>query len=68
MLQTCFTLLRAARLSEEEGTARFAPLALNRLVGAGRVRSIDRERVTFIVQVLINPPARDDDPRPKEAA
>jgi hypothetical protein len=38
---------------------------LDRLVAAGEIREIDRERVRFIVRAIVNPPERPDDPRPK---
>ena len=35
--------------------------ALDRLVAAGTIREIDRERVRFIVRCIVQPPERPDD-------
>jgi hypothetical protein len=40
---------------------------LDRLVAAGEIREIDRERVRFIVHRIIYPPERPDDPLPEKA-
>jgi hypothetical protein len=42
----------------------FRAIALDRLVAAGKIREIDRERVTFIVRTIVNPP---DDSRSENA-
>jgi hypothetical protein len=42
--------------------------ALDRLIAAGRIREIDRERVTFIVRTIVHPPERPDDPLPENVA
>jgi hypothetical protein len=39
--------------------------ALDRLVAAGKIREIDRERVTFMVRTIVHPPDRPDDPYPR---
>ena len=38
---------------------------LDRLVAAGTIREIDRERVTFIVRTIFHPPERPDDRLPE---
>ena len=38
---------------------------LDRLVAAGKIREIDRERVRFIVRRIVQTPERPDDPRKK---
>jgi hypothetical protein len=35
--------------------------ALHRLVAAGKIREIDRERVRFIIRTIVHPPARDEE-------
>jgi hypothetical protein len=40
---------------------------LDRLVGAGRIKEIDREYVRFIVRRIVQPPERPDDPLPEKA-
>ena len=34
----------------------------DRLVAAGKIRAIDRERVRFIARRIVQPPERTDDP------
>jgi hypothetical protein len=38
---------------------------LDRLVAAGTINEIDRERVSFIVRRIVRPPDRPDDPLPE---
>jgi hypothetical protein len=38
---------------------------LDRLITAGEIREIDRERVRFIVRTIVHPPERPDDPLPE---
>jgi hypothetical protein len=38
---------------------------LDRLVAAGTIREVDRERVRFIVRRIVQPPERPDDPLPE---
>ncbi len=45
---------------EEETIACMEANALDRLVAAGKIRDEDRERVQFIVRVLVSPPKRED--------
>ena len=40
---------------------RLVAVALARLVSAGKIREIDRERVKFIVHIIVHPPKRPDD-------
>jgi len=40
---------------------------LYRLVGAGEIGEINRERVRFIVRIMVDPPERPDDPLPENA-
>jgi hypothetical protein len=42
---------------------RWTPIALDRLVAAGKIRDTDRERVTLIVRTIVHPPEREDAPR-----
>jgi len=42
----------------EEAVARFEPIALDRLVAAGRINECDRERVRFIVRIVVDPDAK----------
>jgi hypothetical protein len=39
--------------------------ALDRLVAAGKIREIDRDRVTFIVRTIVHPPKWPADPLPE---
>jgi hypothetical protein len=41
--------------------------AVDQLVAAGRIREIDRERVTFMVRTIVHPPERPDNPLPENA-
>ena len=45
---------------EEETIARMKANALDRLVAAGKIEDQDRERVQFIVYILVDPPKRED--------
>jgi hypothetical protein len=49
----------------KENIPQFKANALDRLVAAGKIRDIDRERVTFIVRTIVHPPERPDDRLPK---
>ncbi len=46
--------------NEDEKIGRMEANALDRLVAAGKIRDTDRERVTFIVRVLVPPLERAD--------
>jgi hypothetical protein len=50
---------------EMESILQWKANALDRLVAAGKIREIDRERVTFIVRLIAHPPKRRDDPLPE---
>jgi hypothetical protein len=52
----------------DEEIDHWTPIALDRLVAAGKIREIDRERVTFIVRTIVHPPEREDAPRRKDRA
>jgi hypothetical protein len=52
---------------ENEATSRMKTEELDRLVAAGKIRAIDRERVRFIVRRIVQPPERPDDPLPCQA-
>lgn len=52
----------------DEEIDRWTPIALDRLMAAGKIREIDRERVTFIVRTIVRPPEREDAPRRKDRA
>jgi hypothetical protein len=45
---------------ERGNLPQFKADALDRLVAAGKIREIDRERVTFIVRTIVHPPERPD--------
>ncbi len=45
---------------DDETIARMEANALDRLVAAGKIGERHRERVTFIVQTLVSPPAREE--------
>ena len=40
---------------------RLVAVALDRLLTAGKITEIDRERVKFIVRTIVHPPKRDDE-------
>jgi hypothetical protein len=50
---------------EMENIPQLKSNALDRLVAAGKIKEIDRDRVTFIVRTIIHPPERPDAPWPK---
>jgi hypothetical protein len=52
---------------ERESISKFKANALDRLVAAGKIREMDRERVTFVVWTIIHPPERPDDALPEHA-
>jgi hypothetical protein len=47
-------------IEEEEAISRMKTDELDRLVAAGRIKEIDRERVRFIVRRIVQPPERPD--------
>ena len=51
---------REWEIEEDEAISRMKIDELDRLVAAGKIREIDRERVTFIVRRIVQPPARPD--------
>ena len=53
---------RAFEEWEMEGIPQFRANALDRLVADGKIREMDRERVTFIMRTIVHPPKRPDDP------
>jgi hypothetical protein len=53
---------------EMENVPQWKAEALDRLVAAGKIREIDRERVTFIVRTIIHPPEWPADPASENAA
>jgi hypothetical protein len=55
------------QIEEDEAISRIKTDELDRLVAAGTIREIDRERVTFIVRSIVQPPERPDDPLPDKA-
>ena len=63
----CRLIYDASEWEMEEGEAisRMKAEELDRLVAAGTIREIDRERVRFIVRRIVQPPARPDDPLPE---
>ena len=48
------------QIEEDEAISRMKTEELDRLVAAGTIREIDRERVRFIVRRIVQPPARPD--------
>jgi hypothetical protein len=56
-----------SQIEEDEAIHRMKTEELDRLVAAGKIRAIDRERVSFIVRCIVQPPERPDDPLPKNA-
>ena len=48
------------QIEEDEAISRIKTDELDRLVAAGKIREIDRERVTFIVRTIVHPPERPD--------
>jgi hypothetical protein len=52
------------QIEENEAIFRMKPDELDRLVAAGTINEIDRERVSFIVRRIVRPPDRPDDPLP----
>jgi hypothetical protein len=55
------------QIEEDEAISRIKTDELDRLVAAGTIREIDRERITFIVRSIVQPPERPDDPLPDKA-
>jgi hypothetical protein len=55
------------QIEEDEAISRIKTDELDRLVAAGTIREIDRERLTFIVRSIVQPPERPDDPLPDKA-
>ena len=47
-------------MEEEGAVSRLKTDGLDRLVAAGKIREIDRERVRFIVRTIVHPPVRAD--------
>jgi hypothetical protein len=47
-------------IEEDEVISRMKTEELDRLVAAGTIRAIDRERVRFIVRRIVQPPERPD--------
>jgi hypothetical protein len=58
---------REWEIEEDEAISRIKTDELDRLVAAGKIREIDRERATFIVRSIVQPPERPDDPLPYKA-
>ena len=56
------------QIEEDEAISRMKTEELDRLVAAGKIRAIDRERVRFIVRTIVHPPERPDDPLVEKAA
>ena len=53
--------LREWQIEEDEAISQMKTEELDRLVAAGTIRAIDRERVRFIVRRIVQPPERLDD-------
>ena len=54
------------QIEEDEAISRTKTEELDRLVAAGIIKEIDRERVRFIVRRIVQPPERPDDPLARE--
>jgi hypothetical protein len=52
---------------DHERICRMKTDELDRLVAAGRIKEIGRERVRFIVRRIVQPPERPDDPSSENA-
>jgi hypothetical protein len=52
-------------IDEEEAISRMQAHELDRLVAAGEIREVDRERVAFIITTIVHPPERPLDPMGK---
>ena len=52
------------QIEENEAIFRTKTDELDRLVAAGTINEIDRERVSFTCAVFVRPPDRPDDPLP----
>lgn len=50
------------QIEEDEAISRMKTDELDRLVAAGTIRAIDRERVRFILRRIVQPPERPVDP------
>jgi hypothetical protein len=57
---------REWEISEEEAISRMQADELDRLVAAGEIREIDRERVSFLVNIIVYPLADRPDPSQQE--
>jgi hypothetical protein len=44
------------QIEEDEAISRMKAEELDRLVAAGTIKGMDRERVTFIVRTIVHPP------------
>ena len=49
------------QIADEEARSQMKTDELNRLLAAGGIKEIDRERVRFIVHRIVQPPERPDD-------
>lgn len=49
-----------SKAEQESLFPKFETVALDNLVAAGKIRECDRERVVFMVRILVSPPKRDD--------
>jgi hypothetical protein len=50
------------QIEENEAISRLKTEEIDRLVAAGKIRAIDRERVRFVVRRIVQPTERPDDP------
>jgi hypothetical protein len=50
------------KIEEGEAITRLKADELERLIAAGTIREVDRERVRFIVRKIVHPPEGFDDP------
>ena len=53
------------QIEEDEAISQMKTEELDRLVAAGKIRAIDRERVNFIVRRIVQLPERPDDLLPE---
>jgi hypothetical protein len=52
---------------KDEAISRMQTDELDRLVAAGEIREVDRDRVRWIVRIIVDPPKWPDDPLAESA-
>jgi hypothetical protein len=59
---------RKWEVGQEEAISRMQAAELDRLIAAGEIPEMDRDRVRFIVRIIVDPPERPEDPPRQELA